>query len=114
VPLDRIKNLETSLEQYKSRPSAWEGYYDDIIGVTVIAENPIMDVKLTYSKPRGYYVMTKPLHHSQKCTDLGETIEIRLQVRKNPELIAKILSFGKDITNIEPKELADAVREQRS
>ena len=52
------------------------------------------------------YVITKPLHPSQKIK--GD--ELRLKVKQNEELISIILSFGEEMIVIEPESLRDKIK----
>ena len=52
------------------------------------------------------YVITKPLHSSQKIK--GD--ELRLKVKQNEELISIILSFGEEMIVIEPESLRDKIK----
>jgi predicted DNA-binding transcriptional regulator YafY len=81
----------------------FEHYFDDVIGVTIPKEDVkkiIIELQLT---PNQYpYVVSKPLHSSQRIIDEDNRI-ITIEVRPNYELDHHILSLGPDITVLSPE-----------
>jgi predicted DNA-binding transcriptional regulator YafY len=70
----------------------------------------VQDVKLHFSPKRLPYVVTKPLHESQKLLSQdqdGGTIQIK--VVPNLELEQLLLSFGEDITVLYPISLRNRI-----
>ena len=81
-------------------------YFDDIIGVTKPEGAEIQVVKLKFSEKRINYVLTKPLHGTQKLDKTDEAgLTIQIEVMPNPELYQLILSFGEDVEVISPNEV---------
>lgn len=108
VPLDRIESITETTIEYIKDTTDWEDYFDDIIGVTK-PHNAVntTDVLLKFSKEQAPYVITKPLHLSQKKPKINEdgSVEIRINVILNKELERLILSYGSAVQVIEPSEL---------
>ncbi|WP_158973845.1 YafY family protein [Cellulophaga sp. L1A9] len=102
-PLDRINSIEELNNSFAPSTINWLDYFDDIIGVTKPEEGKLEKIHLKFSEKRINYVLTKPLHGSQKVdkTDLdGRTISI--EVIPNNELYQLLLSFGEDLVVLSP------------
>lgn len=77
-------------------------YFKDIIGVTLPKEYPEPEeIILQFDAARFPYVISKPIHASQIVEDEEKHI-IKLKVRPNKELEARIFSFGNQVTVIKP------------
>jgi hypothetical protein len=103
VPLDRIQSLEEVEGDYRSDEIDWEDYFHDIVGVTRNDGEP-RELILRCTALRAPYIITKPLHPSQKppkWLDDGSA-EFRIKVIPNLELESLINSFGSDLKVIEP------------
>lgn len=102
-PLDRIVSIEELSESFASSTINWLDYFEDIIGVTK-PENGILEkIQLKFSEQRINYVLTKPLHGSQRvdrADATGRTISI--EVIPNNELYQLLLSFGSDVEVVSP------------
>ena len=110
-PLDRIVELFEVDHQFIESNIEWEDYFYDIIGVTKIDNSKIEEVKLKFSKEMSGYIITKPLHPTQKVNKLEDgEIEVRIKVMLNYELESLILSFGKHVKVIEPNKLVTNVK----
>ena len=116
VTLDRIQELqvEESVAFIPNKEIDFEHYFDDVFGVTI----PPSDVKkirvvLQFSKKQYPYIVSKPLHHSQKIVD-DENRILAVEVRPTYEFTQLILSFGKDVNVLEPapyrQEIIDNIR----
>ena len=114
--LDRIQELkvEESVAFIPNMEIDFEHYFDDVFGVTI----PPSDVEkikvvLQFSKKQYPYIVSKPLHHSQKIVD-DENCILAVEVRPTYEFTQLILSFGKDVKVIEPEpyrqEIIDNIR----
>jgi predicted DNA-binding transcriptional regulator YafY len=65
----------------------------------------------SHSKVRAQYLITKPLHKSQRHIEISDDqYEFSLQVIVNPELTTKILEYGADLEVIEPLHLRKSIR----
>ena len=103
-PLDRIIAIEELSGDFKPCDINWMDYFDDIIGVTKPINSEVVAIKLKFSEKRINYVLTKPLHGTQKkdkTDDEGRTIII--EVVPNNELYQLLLSFGADVIVISPR-----------
>lgn len=79
-------------------------YFDDIIGITKTEGMKKQLVRISCNKERAPFILTKPLHHSQKLINLNKdgSAEIEIHVIPNKEMYSLLLSFGKDIQVLSP------------
>lgn len=103
LALDRILSIDvvSDVPFIPNSSIDFEHYFDDVIGVTVPQSAPI-DITLQFSESRFMYVVSKPLHHSQKTLDRVNRI-VRITVIPNHELDQQILSFGADVEVLSPE-----------
>lgn len=98
--------------------------FEDIVGVTLLDGSPLYQIIFWVSDRSKDYVLTKPLHESQRrltgarCDELrarwpslagGEFF--RIDCRENYELVRELVSFGKELVVLEPSEVQDKVWE---
>lgn len=114
--LDRInKVVPLPSHKYIEYEKNISELFDDIIGVTILADSPIYRITFWVSDNSKDYVLTKPLHQSQKQLSNAETEELRtrypsldngmffqIDCRNNYELIRELSSFGRDLIVISP------------
>lgn len=107
LALDRIKVLEETNQKYQPCFIHWEDYFYDIIGVTKPFGVEPENIILHFTTDLAPYIMTKPLHPSQKHKILPKDkgLEVKIQVIPNYELESLILSFGESVKVIEPLSL---------
>ncbi len=111
LALDRIVSFQETDIEYRQSETNWEEYFDDIIGVTLPENEACLEVKLNFAVDVKPYVLTKPLHQSQKAKILEDgCLEIRLKLIPNYELESVILSFGEKVEVISPSSLRDKVK----
>lgn len=110
--LDRIEEYTISEKPFvKNVTTDFSTYFDDVIGVSV----PYKDVQtetivLRFSAKRFPYVLSKPIHHSQKVLDEPYTISI--MVKPNRELSQQIFSFIPDIEVLSPQWFREEIEEK--
>lgn len=105
LALDRILSIDFNTKMdHLDEDFNGDRYYENTIGVTVMGEQHVQRVILKVKRPHSPYVLTKPLHHSQRLLkELGNgAILIELMVHHNFELERIILGFGDGIQVIEP------------
>lgn len=109
-PLDRIKSIEQISGEYIPSDKDLEEIFYDQIGVTLTKCDPVV-VKLQFTSHRYPYVLTKPLHPSQKIVSEEARI-IAIEVRPNKELYQALLAFGDDVKVLEPDIVVTELREK--
>lgn len=110
--LDRIESFEEIQMKYKEADVDFEEYFDDVIGVTVPADEP-EDIIIKVTKKRYNYIKTKPLHMSQRVVEEGDDYAvISINVKVNNELEAQLLSFGSDVEVLKPASFRTRISEK--
>ena len=109
LALDRIESISETDQKYEPSKMDWEDYFYDIIGVTRPVEGEIEEIVLNFSAEVAPYVITKPLHPTQKVRNIPEGIEVRIQVIPNFELERMILSFGSQVEIILPQDIREKI-----
>ena len=113
--IDRIRSFKPSQHSFVENTNIdYDTYFKDIVGVTVPEESvPVQTVRLRFSLLRFPYVVSKPIHSSQRIVDAENGI-IELCVKRNKELDQKIFSYMPDVEVLSPseyrEEIADAIR----
>jgi predicted DNA-binding transcriptional regulator YafY len=107
LALDRILSIENHPQSYKEYPKEKiEEYFKNIIGVTFSPNVELETVILRLNKDNAPYLITKPLHHSQRILEEHEEgIVIEIKVQLNFELEREILGFGEGIEVLSPEKL---------
>ena len=104
LALDRIIDFEKleDVPYHRNREIDFEHYFDDIVGVTHPNGVEKEHIVLKATKNRFPYIVSKPIHPSQKVTNETE-YELTLDVIPNKELDQQILSFGPDLEVVSPE-----------
>jgi len=114
LALDRIISIDYDFTiPYKDFEFNADEFYKDVIGVTVNRERPSV-VKLWVHKLHAPYVITKPLHHSQRTVMVNddESIIITFVVKLNFELERTILGFGEAMEVLKPDRLRKRIEKR--
>lgn len=91
----------------------FEQYYDNLIGVTKTDNQNSSEVILKIDKANAPYILTKPLHHSQKLLKEDEQgLIISIKVVLNYELEREILGFGESMKVLAPRILANKIKKR--
>jgi predicted DNA-binding transcriptional regulator YafY len=121
--LDRIISIETlPAHTYKEYDGNLQERYEDIVGVTLYDNKPLEHIVFWVSDESKHYVMTKPIHESQRnytqerATELRKTYPMLINGAffsvdciVNYELIRELMSFGKDLLVLEPETIKNEV-----
>ena len=113
-PLDRIEDFEEIAVKYQEPEEDFEGYFDDVVGVTVPQGDSQDIIIKVYKESMGFFT-TKPLHLSQRLIEKSnDYMIISINVKTNYELDSKILSFGPSVEVLSPesyrKHISDKIR----
>lgn len=114
LALDRIEEISTSnLKFIENTFVDFCEYFEEIIGVTRPKDGITEKIKLHFTLALAPYVLTKPLHGSQKKINQDEDgLTIQIEVIPNYELEQLILSFGEGVKVIEPNVFRSKIRER--
>jgi predicted DNA-binding transcriptional regulator YafY len=107
LALDRIKEISVHLTQsFKTNNDLNASFFEDIVGVTRNVGMRVSNVRFWITEAHVPYVLTKPIHKSQKMEEKTETGSIfSIKVIPNFELEREILGFGEDIEVLAPRHL---------
>jgi predicted DNA-binding transcriptional regulator YafY len=103
--LDRISNLQVLSYKFDIQSEInLADYYKNTFGILNDANEPVEKITLSFTPEKGNYIKSKPIHSSQTILINDENeFKITLQLKINPDLIAEILSFGKEVRIKKPE-----------
>lgn len=112
--LDRIHYLEISKGKFRENYKInLREHFKNAFGVMSLEEKNPQKIILQCSKHQGEYIKSFPLHNSQ--TVLSETPEsttFLFLLHPTYDFMQEILSYGKEVTVLEPKSLVDDIKKQ--
>lgn len=110
--LDRIVKLSLSDASFIPNTSInFKTYFDDVIGVTVPDNTEVEHIVLKFEKNRFPYIVSKPIHQSQKIISEDQCV-LQIDVRPNNELTSRIFSFFPDVEVLEPAWYRNEIKEK--
>ena len=93
--------------------------------MTNLKDSPVYEICFWVSDVSKDYVMTKPIHESQRTISESDTMALRkkyptlkggrffrIDCKYNYELIRELTSFGKELMVLEPGYICNKVRER--
>lgn len=115
LALDRIVEIDFDLKtEYKMDNFDGDTYFQHTIGVTVLTDLQLASIILKFDQSNAPYVLTKPLHHSQKLIEkfADGSITVELYVHLNYELERLILGFGETVEVLAPRNLRGKIKKK--
>ena len=111
--LDRLTNLEITNQTYQYPDNySIEQSYRYCFGIISPNDEEPQDIILSFDPFQGKYIKTLPLHDTQQVlVDNDEEIKIKLKLCLTHDLVMELLSFGDNMKVIEPKSLADQIKQ---
>lgn len=112
LALDRIKNITNCKEKYTSDndfdPAA---FFEYSFGITQVHGARAEKVELVFTPYQAQYILSQPLHHSQKIISNNENgLHVQLSVYITRELIMSILSYAENVKVLAPKKLIKEIK----
>lgn len=106
--LDRIKGFSVVDDiEYIPYDGSFEDYFKDVVGVTIMENEPVQDIEfLVYDEKTFNYMTTNPFHPSLKILkgySQEEPARMSVTVRPNFELEAVLLRYADNIRIISPE-----------
>lgn len=111
--LDRLTNLEITNINYQY-PDNFniEQSYRYCFGIISPNDQEPQDIILSFDPFQGKYIKTLPLHDTQELlVDNDKEVKIKLKLFLTHDLVMELLSFGDNMKVIEPKSLADQIKQ---
>lgn len=103
MALDRIVSFSVANVPFiPNKDIDFSTYFDDVVGVTVPKNVVAQEIVLRFYGNRLNYVLSKPIHKSQKQVE-GKEDEIVIRVKPNKELCQQIFSFLPDVEVVSPE-----------
>lgn len=111
--IDRIKNIETGTKKFKSKTGEAKEKFSHVVGLNYV-DHELQTIKLSFHISQKLYVESLPLHSSQREINLenDKTFDIALKIHPNFEFSQQILKYGSLVKVLEPKWLADEIKEE--
>ncbi len=109
LAIDRIESLSESTLKYKPSECDWEEYFFDLVGVTRPESGELQEIVLKFCPEVAPYVITKPIHPTQKHKNEPTGLEVKIKVIPNFELERLILSFGEQVKVISPQDFKERI-----
>lgn len=110
LALDRILRIQETDRTYQPFAFDWDEYFYDIVGVTRYADGQVVKVVLKVYPTSAPYILTKPLHPTQKHKIFEDYTLVEIQVIPNIELERLLLSYGEHVEVIAPIELREKMK----
>ena len=113
LALDRIHSYENSEKTFKKNENYdFSTYFDDVMGATIPNDNVKKEtIGLRFSANRFPYVVSKPIHKSQKVVDEDNCV-VEIQVRPTRELTQQLFSFIPDVEVLYPEWYRQQIKEK--
>jgi len=114
LALDRIQTITAHDEEYIENTTIdFSTYYNDVIGVTKSPGQRDVEVVFWIDAKNAPYVITKPLHHTQKLlSEDGNGKIFSIRVIMNFELERELLGFGSKLRVLGPRVLVKQIKSQ--
>ena len=112
LALDRIEHLsDADKEKYQKADFDVSTYYQHAIGVSIMPNQKTDLIVLKIMKEHAPYILTKPIHSSQKILkeETDGTI-FSIEVIWNFELERELLGFGEQLTILSPRRLSRKIQ----
>lgn len=110
LALDRVHHMEMFNSGYHVSDFNAEDYFKYGFGATVYQDSTPHKVELIFDASLAGYMITKPLHATQKIIQHDEQLHLEIECFLTPELEGTILSYAEKVKVIGPQELIDRVK----
>lgn len=108
--LDRIQSICNAGFKYEDTDIDFDDYFENVIGVTVF-DNPVETIELWISRQQLNYIVTKPLHRSQRLISSDDTGGVlQFDLIPNYELEQAILAYGEHAKVLAPESLKSKIK----
>jgi hypothetical protein len=111
--IDRIENIKLGTKKFKPKTEEAKDKFRNVIGLNYV-DHKLETIKLSFDISQKPYLLSLPLHRSQKeiNLDTGKTFDIELRIHPNFEFRQQVLKYGSLVKVVEPKWLAEEIKEE--
>ena len=109
LALDRIKSIEELNVSYQDNETDWDFHFSSIYGVSKPFDKNEEEIHLLFSKRQAPYIITKPIHETQKHYEVEDGLLVKIKVIPNFDLEQLILSFGERVKVLLPIHLKEKI-----
>ena len=108
--IDRIENITIGVKKFKTKTDEAKDMFSHVIGLNYV-DHKIEIIKLEFHISQKPYLISLPLHSSQKEINLehDKTFDIELRIHPNFEFRQQILKYGSLVKVLEPQWLKSEV-----
>jgi predicted DNA-binding transcriptional regulator YafY len=111
--IDRIENISLGTKKFKPKTEEAKNRFSNVIGLNYV-DHKLETIKLAFNISQKPYIVSLPLHHSQKeiNTEIEGSFDIELRIHPNFEFSQQILKYGSLVKVLEPEWLMDEIKEE--
>jgi hypothetical protein len=111
--IDRIENIIIGAKKFKPKTEEAKDKFSHVIGLNYV-DHKMEKIQLSFHSSQKPYIVSLPLHHSQKeiNPDNGKTFDIELRIHPNFEFRQQVLKYGSLVKVLEPEWLAEEIKEE--
>lgn len=112
LALDRIQKIDPELLKTFIEPKfPPRDYFSKIIGINRKKGSKKEKIVLKFSRFQANYILTQPLHDSQKTVEeTDDYVIISLDIHDSPDLYWILLGWGEEVEVLEPISLRETIR----
>ncbi|RZK01546.1 MAG: WYL domain-containing protein [Flavobacterium sp.] len=113
--IDRIESITIGTKKFKAKTEEAKDKFSHVIGLNYV-DHEIEKIHLSFHISQKPYIVSLPLHHSQKeiKTNSENSFDIELRIHPNFEFRQQVLKYGSLVKVVEPKWLAEEIKEELS
>ncbi|SHG44742.1 Predicted DNA-binding transcriptional regulator YafY, contains an HTH and WYL domains [Flavobacterium micromati] len=111
--IDRIATIVQGTKKFKFKTEEAKDKFSHVIGLNYV-DHPLEKIKLSFHPSQKPYLVSLPLHRSQKeVSSINEdSFDIELLIHPNFEFNQQLLKYGSLVTVVEPKWLVDEIKKE--
>ncbi|WP_269226905.1 helix-turn-helix transcriptional regulator [Flavobacterium eburneipallidum] len=111
--IDRIENSTIGTKKFKAKTEEAKDKFSQVIGLNYV-DHKLEKIELSFHISQKPYIVSLPLHHSQKeiNADNENAFAIELRIHPNFEFTQQVLKYGSLVKVVEPKWLAKEIKEE--
>lgn len=111
--IDRIESITIGTKKFKAKTEEAKDKFSHVIGLNYV-DHEIEKIHLSFHISQKPYIVSLPLHHSQKeiKTNSENSFDIELRIHPNFEFRQQVLKYGSLVKVVEPKWLAEEIKEE--